>query len=107
MPSAPIVFFDIAGPDAAQLKDFYAGNFGWGIDAGNAIAAPNLNGTIRQDPPESLIYLGVPDIDAALRKIVASGGAVALPRMVIPDVVTLAIFTDPAGNRMGLVETGG
>jgi hypothetical protein len=101
---APIVFFDIAGPDAAKLKGFYAANFGWSIDAKDAITAPNLKGTIRQDPHESLIYLGVPDIKAALKKIVASGGSVVLPRTAVPHVVTLAIFKDPAGNRMGLVE---
>jgi uncharacterized protein len=101
---APILFFDIAGPDAAKLKNFYAENFGWTIDAGNSIITPGLKGTIRQDPPETLIYLGVPDIDAALKQIEAGGGSVVMPRMVVPGVVTLALFKDPAGNRMGLVE---
>ena len=50
----------------------------------NGIATPGLKGTIRQDPAETLIYLGVPDINAALKKIEASGGSVVLPRMVIP-----------------------
>ena len=102
--SAPIVFFDIAGPDAAKLKSFYAENFGWKIDAVGGITTPGLKGTIRQDPPEALIYLGVPDINAALKKIEAGGGQTVLPRMVVPGVVTLALFKDPAGNRMGLVE---
>ena len=103
-PSAPIVFFDIAGPDAAKLKQFYAANFGWDIDAANGIKTPHLAGTLRQDPRETLIYLGVSDVDAALKKIVASGGAVAMPKMIVPKVATFAIFTDPEGNRMGLVE---
>ncbi|HEX3675724.1 MAG TPA: VOC family protein [Rhizomicrobium sp.] len=103
--SAPIVFFDIAGPDAAALKAFYAGVFGWGIDGNNAIDTGALKGTLRQDPAEKIIYLGVPDIDAALAQIISAGGAVAMPRTVIPKVVTFALFTDPAGNRMGLVET--
>jgi predicted enzyme related to lactoylglutathione lyase len=101
---APILFFDIAGPDAAKLKSFYAENFGWTIDAANCIITPGLKGTIRQDPPETLIYLGVPDINAALKQIEAGGGSVVMPRMVVPGVVTLALFKDPAGNRMGLVE---
>lgn len=105
MSPAPIVFFDIAGPDAAKLKGFYADNFGWGIDAANAITTPGLKGTLRQDPPETLVYVGVPDVDAALKKIVASGGSVVMPRTVVPNVVTFALFKDPAGNRMGLVET--
>lgn len=101
---APIVFFDIAGPDAAKLKDFYSGIFGWSIDGKNAIKTGALDGTLRQDPPEKVIYIGVPDIDAALAQITAQGGKMALPRTVIPNVVTFALFTDPAGNRMGLVE---
>lgn len=104
-PSAPIVFFDVAGPDAGKLKQFYASNFGWAIDGSNGIKTPGLEGTLRQDPPETLIYLGVSDIDATLKAIVRSGGSIALPRTVVPNVVTFAIFKDPAGNRVGLVET--
>jgi uncharacterized protein len=101
---APIVFFDIAGPDAAKLKSFYASIFDWAIDANNAIKTGALDGTLRQDPTEKILYIGVPDINAALAKITAEGGAVAMPRTVIPNVVIFALFTDPAGNRMGLVE---
>ncbi len=102
---APIVFFDIAGPDAAKLKSFYSSLFGWDINAANAIKTGGLEGTLRQDPAEKIIYIGVPDINAALAQITAAGGTVAMPRMVIPNVATFALFTDPAGNRMGLVET--
>jgi predicted enzyme related to lactoylglutathione lyase len=104
---APIVFFDIAGPDSAALKRFYEGVFGWRIGADLAIdgaSTGGTRGTLRQDPPEKVIYLGTPDIDAALKEIVAAGGKVAMPRMVVPGVVTFALFLDPAGNRMGLVE---
>ncbi|MEJ1967765.1 MAG: VOC family protein [Rhizomicrobium sp.] len=103
MTPAPIVFFDIAGPDAAKLKDFYAGNFGWTIDAANAIKTPGLDGTLRQDPPEKIIYIGVPDIDAAMAKIRASGGEIVTPKIPIPTGV-FVLFKDPAGNRMGLVQ---
>lgn len=101
---APIVFFDIAGPDAAELHTFYATVFGWAVDDKNGIKTPKLEGTIRQDPPEKIIYIGVPDINAALAQIAAAGGTVDTPRMVVPNVVTFALFKDPAGNRMGLVE---
>lgn len=103
-PPAPIVFFDIAGPDAAALRKFYASVFAWPIDANNGIKTPRLEGTLRQDPPEKVIYVGVPDINAALEKIQQQGGAVDVPRTVVPNVVTFALFKDPAGNRMGLVE---
>ncbi len=104
MTSAPIVFFDIAGPDAAKLRSFYSSVFGWSINDQNAIKTGALEGTLRQDPAEKIIYMGVPDIDAALKQITDAGGKVAMPRTVIPNVVTFALFTDPAGNRMGLVE---
>jgi predicted enzyme related to lactoylglutathione lyase len=102
--AAPIVFFDIAGPDAAALKQFYSANFGWSINGANAIKTPALEGTLRQDPAEKIIYIGVADINASLKAIVASGGSVVIPRSVVPNVVIFALFKDPAGNRMGLVE---
>ena len=103
MPSAPIVFFDIAGPDAAKLKEFYAGNFGWDIDATLGIKTPRLDGTLRQDPPEKIIYIGVDNIDDAMKKVAASGGEIVTPKIPIPSGV-FVLFKDPAGNRMGLVQ---
>ncbi|MEI9996046.1 MAG: VOC family protein [Rhizomicrobium sp.] len=102
-PPAPIVFFDIAGPDAAKLHAFYAGNFGWDIDAGNLIKTPNLAGALRQDPAEKVLYIGVPDLDAAIQKVTASGGEVVTPKIAIP-AGRFVLFKDPAGNRMGLFE---
>jgi predicted enzyme related to lactoylglutathione lyase len=103
--TTPIVFFDIAGPDSGVLQEFYSRSFGWAIDASLAIDTGGLRGTLRQDPAEKILYLGVADIDARLADINAAGGKTAVPRTVIPGVVTFALFFDPAGNRMGLVET--
>jgi predicted enzyme related to lactoylglutathione lyase len=103
MPAAPIVFFDIAGPDADKLKAFYAGNFGWDIDAALGIKTPHLDGSLRQDPPEKVLYIGVPDIDAAMKKVAESGGEIVSPKIPIPSGV-FVLFKDPAGNRMGLVQ---
>jgi hypothetical protein len=36
----------------------------------------------------------------------AAGVPVVLPRTVVPDVVTFAVFLDLAGNRPGLAELG-
>jgi len=104
---APIVFFDIAGPDAAALRSFYGGVFGWKIGPTNLIGRDStgtLDGTLRQDRPEKMLYLGVPDVTAALQAVVAAGGKIDQPRFEIPGVVVLGIFHDPAGNRMGVVE---
>lgn len=104
----PIVYFEIAGPDAGALRTFYASVFEWEIGpAGiSAESTGGVRGGIREDPAEKVLYLGVPSIDEALAKVQAAGGSVVIPRTVVPGVVTFALFTDPAGNRMGLVEQG-
>ena len=108
--AAPIVFFDIAGPDLVGQRDFYAQVFGWDITPDGrlsvAVTSP-LMGTLRADPADKLIYLGVPDVTATLTKIVELGGVVGAPRFEVPGVVVLGLFSDPAGNRMGLVELDG
>ena len=113
---APIVFFDIAAPELANQAQFYKDIFGWQVGPDGRISVPAaspLPGLLRVEPPsqgpltERVIYLGVPDINATLARITARGGAVVLPRTEVPGVVVLALFTDPAGNRMGLVEMDG
>ncbi|HEX2559135.1 VOC family protein [Phenylobacterium sp.] len=108
--AAPVVFFDIAGSDFAAQRAFYSAVFGWDIAADGrfsvAATAP-LNATLRADPADKLIYLGVPDITATLRAVQAHGGAVDAPRFEVRGVVVLGLFRDPAGNRMGLVEMDG
>jgi predicted enzyme related to lactoylglutathione lyase len=109
---APVVFFDIVGPDLQTQKAFYEAVFGWDISAEGGfttpVAAP-LPGLLRVEAeadfqPERVVYLGVDDITATLATIEANGGGVIFQRIAVPGVVILALFTDPAGNRMGLVE---
>lgn len=114
-PPAPIVFFDIAAPDLASQAAFYKAVFGWDANPAGGLSVPvasPLPGNLRVEPPgdgpltERVLYVGVPDINAALAKVKANGGQVVFGRMVAPGVVVLALFQDPAGNRMGLVELG-
>jgi predicted enzyme related to lactoylglutathione lyase len=113
---APIVFFDIAGTDLKSQADFYQTVFGWSASPSGGLTAPVISplpGQLRIEAgghgpvAERMIYLGVPDVNAALERIKAHGGAVVFGRMVVPGVVILALFTDPAGNRMGVVEMDG
>lgn len=101
---APLVFFDIAGPDVAKLKDFYASVMDWSIDDGGVIQGAGLGGALRQDPAAKLLYAGVPDVTAALAQVEAAGGRVVMPRFEVKGVVVLGLFADPAGNAMGFVE---
>ena len=105
--SSPIVFFDIAGTDDEALKDFYAAVFGWNINEAGQFSVPvtsPIDATIRKDPAEKRIYIGVSDVAASLAQIEAAGGAIDVPRFEVPGTVVLGLFRDPAGNPMGLVE---
>jgi predicted enzyme related to lactoylglutathione lyase len=110
MTPAPIVFFDIAGPDAAKQQGFYKEVFGWEADPTGGvkvqIAGPPLSGLLRTDPADKVIYLGVKDVTATLAEIVKHGGQIHAPRFEVKGVVILGLFRDPAGNFMGLVEMG-
>ena len=105
---APIVFFDIAGPDLASQKAFYDAVLGVKTDAIGQFRTSTIGTTmpalLRTDPKETVVYFGVDDIDATMRKVVANGGRIHAPRNVVPGVVVLGLFFDPAGNRVGLVE---
>ena len=108
--SAPIVFFDIAGPDEPQLRTFYAEVFGWDCTKPTAFEpgnSPSLGGHIRQDPKETLLYVGVPDVSATLSKIERAGGQTHVPRFEAKGVAVIGLFLDPAGNKMGLIEMDG
>ena len=107
---APIVFFDIAGPDMAKQSAFYRTVFAWDVAPDgrfSAAATAPLAGVLRADPADKVLYIGVDDVTAALTKIVANGGQIVAPRFEIKGVVILGLFTDPAGNRLGLVEMSG
>jgi predicted enzyme related to lactoylglutathione lyase len=104
---APIVFFDIAGPDLARQAAFYRAVFGWDVAADGRFSAPvtaRLDATLRQDPADKILYVGVEDVTAALAKVTANGGSIIQPRFEVKGVVVLGLFKDPAGNSMGLVE---
>jgi predicted enzyme related to lactoylglutathione lyase len=105
---APIVLFDIAGPESAGLRDFYSKLFGWTAGPTGNLSIPvtsPLGGSLRPgDPTEKRIYIGVEDVSAKLVEVAANGGTVDAPRFEVPGVVVLGLFKDPAGNPMALVE---
>ena len=105
---APIVFFDIAGPDLAKQAAFYRDVFGWELGPGGTLSVPvagaALSGALRQDPADKIVYLGVDDVTASLAQVEAHGGTIMQPRFEVKGVVVLGLFTDPEGNSMGLIE---
>jgi len=115
----PIVHWEIMGPDGDALKAFYSVLFDWKFNTPEGFEnyhttegdAMGVNGAVGQGseetPAYNCIYVGVADIDATLADVESGGGVTAMPRTEIPGVVTFAMFHDPAGNLVGLVEDSG
>ncbi|HYF80258.1 MAG TPA: VOC family protein [Symbiobacteriaceae bacterium] len=113
--SHPVVHFEILGKDGKQLQEYYANLFGWKINADNPMAyglveagqggigggISGMEGPVQQGV---MIYVAVPDLQAALDKAVALGGKVVHPIEHIPGMVTFAQIQDPQGNIIGMVK---
>jgi uncharacterized protein len=110
----PVAWFEVSGPDAGALQRFYAQAFGWKIDANNPMnygmveaQEGGIGGGVGPSPdgePSVVFYVAVSDLQAALDKVGELGGTTVTPPMDVPDGPTIAFFTDPAGNRIGLMK---
>ncbi|MDH3499998.1 MAG: VOC family protein [Acidimicrobiia bacterium] len=113
-----IVHWELMGPDADALSAFYAELFDWkgeavpGFDGYNMVHADQagVGGAVGKGnehmPQYQAIYVEVEDVNTHLGKAESAGGTTVVPRTVIPGMVTFGLFTDPAGNLVGIVEAG-
>jgi len=113
--SHAVNWFQIQGPNGSELVTFYKTIFGWKMQGapGNAndmmmVSAekdgiPGGVGTSHNHQPSVAVYISVGDIDAVFGKIERAGGKMAMPKMDLPGGMgSVAGFTDPAGNWIGL-----
>ncbi|HEY3209280.1 MAG TPA: VOC family protein [Actinomycetota bacterium] len=109
----PVVHFDINGTDGKQLAEFYGELLGWDVqeipDANywliDTHAGTGINGGIMaRGDPFVTCYAEGPDIQALLDKAESLGAKTVLPVTEVPNMVTYAAFTDPQGNRIGMVK---
>ena len=122
----PVVHFEVIGKDGKALQKFYGQAFDWQIDpmppgAGMeyAMARPQgegggeggeggINGGIGAGPDghggHVTFYVAVPDLEAALGKIEGLGGKTMMPPEQVPGGPRIALFTDPEGHIVGLVQ---
>jgi len=118
MSANPIVHWELMGADGDAQKAFYSAIFDWKFNTPEGFEnyhltegdAMGVNGAVgrgfEETPTYQAIYVGCDDINAKLVEVEANGGKTSVPRTEIPGVVTFALFTDPAGNMVGLVESG-
>ncbi|HVE92965.1 MAG TPA: VOC family protein [Actinomycetota bacterium] len=115
----PVVHFEIMGKESAKTQQFYRDLFEWPVDANNPMnygMVPGGEGGIgggiggteggAEGHPGVMIYVGVPDVDAALQKANSLGATTVMGKTEVPGAnVTIGMFTDPDGNQIGLVQT--
>ncbi|MDP8238235.1 MAG: VOC family protein [Candidatus Hatepunaea meridiana] len=113
----PVIFFEIAGRDAKKLSDFYSRLFGWNIsyDKNEAYATINtdadneVNGGINECegevPPYVTFYIQVDDLKEHINLIEQSGGKIMVPPITLPNGGSYAMFLDPEGNVIGLMQS--
>jgi predicted enzyme related to lactoylglutathione lyase len=110
-----VVHWEIQAQSPARLHKFYGDTFGWKIDANNPMqygmvasgGSDGIDGGIggSQAPGSRVVvYTTVPDIPPLLDRIATLGGKTIMPRTDIGPVV-MALYEDPEGNVMGLIES--
>lgn len=110
----PVVHFEVTGQDAKKLQDFYQKAFDWKLDpAGNDYTLVHTGddekiaggvGKAQFGGGCATFYVGVPDIDAALKKIESLGGRKVFGPYDVPGGPTIAGFLDPEEHLIGLVK---
>ncbi len=114
-----VVHFEIPADNPDRAVKFYSKVFDWQIEkwAGpqdywmvntGPDSLPGINGAImrRQEPVGTVVNtVDVPSVDDYVKKVVAAGGKVIMPKTAIPGVGYMAYCTDTEGNKFGLYQT--
>lgn len=108
----PVNFFQITAADGGPLQTFYKQVFAWKTSPGPSglmMVKPEKGGIAggvgaSQNGASSVaVYVDVPDVNGYLAKVEQAGGKTAMPPMELPGGMgTIAGFSDPAGNWIGL-----
>jgi hypothetical protein len=113
----PVVFFEILGRDKAALESFYAGLFDWQMTPVQsespdtyALVSPGsgINGGLGKSMDGGAghvtIYVEVANIDETLSLVESRGGKRVAGPDQMPNGPLIALFTDPEGRVVGLIQ---
>ena len=123
----PVVHFEIIGKEPAKLRSYFGELFGWEFDTSSPVAAavsePDDYGFVNRATTSDgtgipggvgggtgydshvIFYVGVPNVEAALRKAESLGGTRAMGPARAPTGLVVGHFTDPEGNLIGVAGT--
>ena len=121
-----VVHFEIPADDMKRAKKFYKDIFGWEmmdipgyameytivrtvpVDENNmpkesgAINGGLMKRAVKGETP--VLVIDVPDVDASVKKVLAAGGKLVMPKMKVMDMGLYARVTDSEGNIIGVWE---
>jgi hypothetical protein len=121
----PVVHFEIIGGDPAKLRTYYGELFGWEFQMADAtteaVSQPGNYGFVDSTTTGGgidggvgggegyeervLFYVGVPNVEAALKKAESLGGERRMGPEGSPGKLVVGQFTDPEGNLIGVAGT--
>lgn len=119
-----LIHFEIHADDPERAVGFYTGVFGWSVSRFGDMEywllstgpddEPGINGAILprsgERPAVGAAVVGavntvqVDDLDASLAKAFELGGVLALDKMPIPGVGTVAYVLDTENNVVGMLQ---
>ncbi len=107
--------FEIMTRDTEKAKAFYGTLFDWKFDDATMPGYTLINAGV--DPSGGLfkspssahgscvnVYIQVQDIDGTLKKVRDLGGKVIVEKTAIPNTGHFAMFTDPEGITVGIMQ---
>jgi uncharacterized protein len=120
----PVVHFEIIGKNPENLRHYFGELFGWSFDTtspvAEAVSEPSDYGFVDRVvtpdgggipggigggagyPAHAMFYVGVADVEAALRDAERLGGKRRLGPERAPTGLVIGHFTDPEGNLIGV-----
>jgi predicted enzyme related to lactoylglutathione lyase len=111
-----VIWYEVLGKDPARLRTFFSELFGWayrdapgtnyGMTDPEATGIGGGVGAAPSEPGWTTFYVAVEDAQETLNKAKRLGGRELMPVTKLPDL-TIAVFADPEGHPIGLVEQAG
>ncbi len=111
----PLCHFELMTTDPKRCQDFYGNVFDWQFDhdtmpgyslisVGGEVTGAAFTKPVDAPGVCMNTYFQVADIDATLAKVTDRGGNVLVPKTEIPGTGHMAMFTDPEGVPIGIMQ---
>jgi uncharacterized protein len=111
----PLFHWELMVSDVGRAVEFYSTVFDWEIDQNSFPGYPLIKtgdtpgGAFMAKPtsasgPALNTYFHVRDIESVLTRAVVSGGTLIAPKTAIPGIGFWAMFADPDGIPIGLIQ---